>query len=168
MEWVDGEDLAQRLAPGPIPVDDALSIAKQIAEALESAHEQGIIHRDIKPANIKVKSDGTVKLLDFGLAKAADRAYAVAEWSDRSHRTASRCPAWRARDDRTLPRTGSEAACCNSFCDPHRAEAFPAAVRELLEHHEHRATNLLRLATRRCDIRSSEVTPLDCPSVPDR
>jgi Tol biopolymer transport system component len=77
MEWVDGEDLAQRLARGPIPVDDALAIAKQIAEALESAHEQGIIHRDIKPANIKVKAGGTVKVLDFGLAKAADPAHAV-------------------------------------------------------------------------------------------
>src|SRR5512143_225732 len=55
MEWVDGEDLDQRLARGPLPVDDALAIGKQITEALESAHEQGIIHRDIKPANIKVK-----------------------------------------------------------------------------------------------------------------
>ena len=72
MEWVDGEDLAQRIARGPIPVDDALPIARQIAEALEAAHEQGITHRDIKPANIKVKADGTVKVLDFGLAKAAD------------------------------------------------------------------------------------------------
>jgi len=77
MEWVDGDDLAQRLARGPISVDDALPIARQIAEALETAHEQGIIHRDIKPANIKVKADGTVKVLDFGLAKAADPAYAV-------------------------------------------------------------------------------------------
>ena len=58
--------------------------------------------------------------------------------------------------------------CCNSFWEPHRAEAFPAAVRELLVHPEHRATNLLRLATRRCDEGSREGTPLDCPSVPDR
>ena len=70
MELVDGEDLAQRLARGPIPVDEALPIARQIAEALEAAHEQGIIHRDLKPANIKVRDDGTVKVLDFGLAKA--------------------------------------------------------------------------------------------------
>ncbi len=72
MELVDGEDLSQRLARGAIPLDDALPIAKQIAEALEAAHEQGIIHRDLKPANIKLRADGTVKVLDFGLAKAID------------------------------------------------------------------------------------------------
>jgi serine/threonine protein kinase len=72
MELVEGEDLAQRLARGPIPLDEALPIARQIAEALEAAHEQGIIHRDLKPANIKVRDDGTVKVLDFGLAKALD------------------------------------------------------------------------------------------------
>jgi eukaryotic-like serine/threonine-protein kinase len=70
MELVEGEDLAQRLTPGAIPIDETLPIAKQIAEALEAAHEQGIIHRDLKPANIKVRSNGTVKVLDFGLAKA--------------------------------------------------------------------------------------------------
>ena len=56
----------------PLPLDEALPIARQIAEALEAAHEQGIIHRDLKPANIKVRADGTVKVLDFGLAKAFD------------------------------------------------------------------------------------------------
>jgi len=69
MELVEGEDLARRIARGAVPVDEALPIARQIAEALEAAHEQGIIHRDLKPANIKVRSDGTVKVLDFGLAK---------------------------------------------------------------------------------------------------
>jgi eukaryotic-like serine/threonine-protein kinase len=69
MELVEGEDLAQRIARGPMPLDEVLPIAKQIAEALEAAHEQGIIHRDLKPANIKVRPDGTVKVLDFGLAK---------------------------------------------------------------------------------------------------
>ncbi|HEU5256858.1 MAG TPA: protein kinase [Vicinamibacterales bacterium] len=69
MELVEGEDLSQRIARGAIPIDEALPIAKQIAEALEAAHEQGIIHRDLKPANIKVRPDGTVKVLDFGLAK---------------------------------------------------------------------------------------------------
>ena len=74
MELVEGETLADRLARGPIPIDEALPIAKQIAEALEAAHEQGIIHRDLKPANIKVRPDGTVKVLDFGLAKALEPA----------------------------------------------------------------------------------------------
>src|SRR5262245_11865360 len=69
MELVEGEDLSQRIARGAIPLDEALLIAKQIADALEAAHEQGIIHRDLKPANIKVRADGTVKVLDFGLAK---------------------------------------------------------------------------------------------------
>ena len=69
MELVEGEDLAQRIARGAIPVAEALTIAKQIAEALEAAHEQGIIHRDLKPANIKMRDDGAVKVLDFGLAK---------------------------------------------------------------------------------------------------
>src|SRR5438477_941397 len=72
MELVEGEDLSQRIAHGAIPIDEALPIAKQIADALEAAHEQGIIHRDLKPANIKVRADGTVKVLDFGLAKAMD------------------------------------------------------------------------------------------------
>src|SRR5262249_49395584 len=72
MELVEGEDLAQRLTRGAIPIDEALPIAKQITEALEAAHEQGIIHRDLKPANINVRADGVVKVLDFGLAKALD------------------------------------------------------------------------------------------------
>ena len=73
MELVEGEDLSQRIARGAIPLDEALPIAKQIADALEAAHEQGIVHRDLKPANIKVRPDGTVKVLDFGLAKAMDQ-----------------------------------------------------------------------------------------------
>src|SRR5712671_1659320 len=82
MELVEGEDLAQRIARGAIPIDEALPIAKQIAEALEAAHEQGIIHRDLKPANIKVRDDGTVKVLDFGLAKALDVVPAAGDLSD--------------------------------------------------------------------------------------
>src|SRR5262249_36836522 len=72
MELVPGDTLAERIQRGPIPVEEALGIAKQIAEALEAAHEQGIIHRDLKTANIKVREDGTVKVLDFGLAKAME------------------------------------------------------------------------------------------------
>ena len=72
MELVEGEDLSQRIARGAVPIDEALPIARQIAEALEAAHEQAIIHRDLKPANIKVRADGTVKVLDFGLAKALE------------------------------------------------------------------------------------------------
>jgi serine/threonine protein kinase len=70
LEFVDGPTLADRIAQGRLPVDEAIAIAKQIAEALEAAHEQGIVHRDLKPANIKLRRDGTVKVLDFGLAKA--------------------------------------------------------------------------------------------------
>ena len=70
MELVEGDDLSQRIARGAIPVDEALAVAKQIADALDAAHQQGIIHRDLKPANIKLRPDGTVKVLDFGLAKA--------------------------------------------------------------------------------------------------
>ena len=70
MELVEGEDLSERIRRGPVPVDEVLVIAKQVAEALEAAHEQGIVHRDLKPANIKITENGTVKVLDFGLAKA--------------------------------------------------------------------------------------------------
>ena len=78
LELVDGPTLADRIAAGPLPLDDALVIASQIADALEAAHECGIVHRDLKPANIKLRSDGTVKILDFGLAKALEPEAAVA------------------------------------------------------------------------------------------
>jgi len=72
MELVEGPTLADRIAQGPIPVDESLPIARQIADALEAAHEQGIVHRDLKPANVKLRPDGSVKVLDFGLAKALE------------------------------------------------------------------------------------------------
>src|ERR1700681_1581538 len=73
MELVEGATLAERIAQGPMPLDEALAIARQIADALEAAHEKGIVHRDLKPANIKIKPDGTVKVLDFGLAKSGEQ-----------------------------------------------------------------------------------------------
>src|SRR5215467_12925656 len=69
MELIEGPTLSERIKGGAIPLEEALGIARQIGEALDAAHEKGIVHRDLKPANIKLKPDGTVKVLDFGLAK---------------------------------------------------------------------------------------------------
>jgi len=79
MEFVAGPTLAERIAKGPIPLEEALPIAKQIADALEAAHEKGIVHRDLKPANVKIRPDGSVKVLDFGLAKSAEYAEVTAD-----------------------------------------------------------------------------------------
>ena len=94
MELVDGEDLAQLLSRGPVSIHDALTISSQIAGALEAAHEAGIVHRDLKPANVKVRPDGMVKVLDFGLAKALEPAQG----------SVAQGPRLRARS-RTLPRS---------------------------------------------------------------
>jgi eukaryotic-like serine/threonine-protein kinase len=82
LEMVDGPTLADRLAAGPIPIDEALALAAQIAEALEAAHQRGFIHRDLKPSNIKLRADGAIKLLDFGLAKALDPMLAGGDLND--------------------------------------------------------------------------------------
>ena len=82
LELVEGPTLAEKLKAGPLPVEEALAVAQQIAEALDAAHQQGIVHRDLKPGNIKVREDGTVKVLDFGLAK-------VAEPSENAHERAA-------------------------------------------------------------------------------
>jgi len=80
MELVEGLTLADRIERGPIPLEEALVIAKQIAAALEAAHEKGIVHRDLKPANIKIRPDGSVKVLDFGLAKAGEAQEMTPDW----------------------------------------------------------------------------------------
>ena len=131
MELVEGPTLADRIAQGAIPIDEALPIAKQIAEALEAAHEQGIIHRDLKPANIKVRPDGTVKVLDFGLAKAMEPprgivAERVAVADDHDARDDDRRrddsrhggvhgprAGARARPSTSAPTSGRSGACCS-------------------------------------------------------
>ena len=125
MELVEGDDLSQRIARGAMPLDEALPIAKQIADALEAAHEHRIIHRDLKPANIKVRPDGTVKVLDFGLAKALDANASGAtaggadamnsptltnrasRWKAHSRWPFRRPPRWRGRPHAALGSRGS-------------------------------------------------------------
>ena len=72
MEFIEGPTLAERIAQGPAPLDEAMEIARQIGDALEAAHDKSIVHRDLKPANIKIRPDGSVKVLDFGLARAGE------------------------------------------------------------------------------------------------
>jgi len=82
MELVQGDTLAERIARGPIPVEETLGIARQIIEGLEAAHERNVIHRDLKPANVKITPEGKVKVLDFGLVKVAEVATAQADATD--------------------------------------------------------------------------------------
>ena len=93
MELVEGEDLSQRISRGAIPIRDSLEIARQIADALAAAHEKGIVHRDLKPANIKLRDDGTVKVLDFGLAKAASQSSGSAPAYNPAHSPTITSPA---------------------------------------------------------------------------
>src|SRR5262245_22988082 len=95
LELVEGPTLAEKLTAGALPVDEALTVAEQIAEALDAAHQQGLVHRDLKPGNIKVRDDGTVKVLDFGLAKIAtsEDTYEVANVA-RSDTSPSPLTAW--------------------------------------------------------------------------
>ena len=89
MEFVDGIDLAVRLRRGPLPVAEALAVARQVTDALAAAHESGIVHRDLKPGNIKIREDGTVKVLDFGLAKSGPQPGEVEEAPDASSTSGS-------------------------------------------------------------------------------
>jgi serine/threonine protein kinase len=89
MEFVEGPTLAERIRKGALPLDEALAIARQIAEAPEAAHEKGRVHRDLKPANVKIRPEGVMKLLDFGLAKAAEELAAAGDPSDSPTQTMS-------------------------------------------------------------------------------
>jgi serine/threonine protein kinase len=114
LELVEGPTLADRIVQGPIPLDEALPIAKQIAEALEAAHEHGIVHRDLKPANIKLTRDGTVKVLDFGLAKALDAvSRPTRKWMSRSPARwcTFQAPRTRRARSRTIRQTCQSCSC---------------------------------------------------------
>ena len=102
LELVEGPTLAERIARGRLPLDEALRLAAQIALALEAAHGRGIVHRDLKPSNVKLRPDGTLKVLDFGLAKSVDGHEAGARL-DRSRRR-SRRPSWPRRAARSSAR----------------------------------------------------------------
>jgi len=107
LEFVDGPTLADRIALGPVPLDEALHIAKQVADALEAAHDLGIIHRDLKPANIKLRPDGAVKVLDFGLAKAlvADASNTSLSMSPTITSPGCTCGAWYDILGRNVPKS---------------------------------------------------------------
>jgi len=129
MELVEGLTLADRIGAGALPLDDALSIARQIAEALEAAHEKGITHRDLKPANVKITPEGVVKVLDFGLSKTAEQRAASSDPANsptvtismtQVERSWGRPPTWRrsrrAASRSTGGRTSGPSASCSTKC----------------------------------------------------
>jgi serine/threonine protein kinase len=133
LEYVDGETLAERISKGAIPVEEALRIALQIAQALEAAHEKTVIHRDLKPANVKITRDGTVKVLDFGLAKALQDEAASSPSLSQSPTlsfgatgagiilgTAGYMAPEQARGKRSIgaPTSGPSASCCSKCFPP--------------------------------------------------
>ena len=110
LELVEGETLADRLAAGPIPLDESLSIARQIADALEAAHERGIVHRDLKPANVKRTPGGQIKVLDFGLAKAVSDGSGSARGASRQRASVGRARRVRPRSARRGTRARARCA----------------------------------------------------------
>ena len=119
LELVEGPTLAERIAEGPIPIEEALPIARQMAEALEAGHEAGVIHRDVKPANVKIRQDGTVKVLDYGLAKALE-----GEATGRADSELSQSP--------TLTRKGTQIGVIlgtAAYMSPEQAKGIPVDTR---------------------------------------
>ena len=124
LELVEGPTLAERIAEGPIPIEEALPIARQMAEALEAGHEAGVIHRDVKPANVKLRQDGTVKVLDYGLAKAGLAKALEGEATGRADSELSQSP--------TLTRKGTQIGAIlgtAAYMSPEQAKGIPVDTR---------------------------------------
>lgn len=139
LELVEGETLADRIGRGPIPVDEALVLARQIAEALEAAHERGVTHRDVKPANIKITSEGQAKVLDFGLAKSFQ--------TEVSH--VHRKPAATSNMNTTFRETAASSSIRLWTMPVSHHASLDALVRQFVES-DGKAKNLLRIARWSC------------------